>query len=129
MKGLKKSASDIKGYGQYRLPSGGVRLVYDLKDSVDLAIFAQDPFFSYSKSILGDISKYGCKILNLNTIPEATVGSEVTVFVRHTHKEVSLKDIDKWMALYGTLLTESRSKHNTHYSLCTSLISNTTYYN
>ena len=77
VKGLKKPNSDLTGFAQYRLPSGMIRLVYNLDRKVDLAVYIRDPFFSYCKSILGDISTYTCKVLNLNTIPVATIGSEV----------------------------------------------------
>jgi hypothetical protein len=106
--GLEKSPNDLVGFAQYRMPSGMVRLVYSLKNKVDLSDYIDDPFFTYSKSILGDISKYTCKVLSLHLIPKAIEGSEVTVFVRHTHREVPIADIDAWMALYGTLLPESR---------------------
>ncbi len=56
-----------------------IRLVYTLKEEVDLATYVQDPFFNYCKSILGDVSTYNCKILNLNTIPLAVAGSEVLI--------------------------------------------------
>jgi hypothetical protein len=62
----------------------------------------------FTKSILGDISKYNCKVLDLTTIPEAKAGDEVKVFVRFTHREVPLPQIDEWIALYGQLLCESR---------------------
>ncbi len=88
-----------------------VRLVYSLKNKVDLATYITDPFFTYSKSILGDINKYTCKVLSLHLIPRAIEGSEVTVFIRHTHREVSLADLNAWMAIYGTLLNEPRLKY------------------
>jgi hypothetical protein len=75
--GLKKPTNLLTGFSQYRLPSGLIRLVYTLKSTVDLAIFVKDPFFTYQKSILGDISTYTCKVLNLSLIPLASVGSEV----------------------------------------------------
>ena len=54
-----------------------VRLNYELKEPVDLAEYILDPFFSYVKTVLGDVSTYTCKVLHLNTIPQAKVGSEV----------------------------------------------------
>jgi hypothetical protein len=51
--GLKKSLDDVKGFAQYRLPSGMIRLIYTLKEAVNLADYILDPFFSYCKSILG----------------------------------------------------------------------------
>ena len=53
--GLKKPVAELKGIAQYRLPSGMIRLVYELRESVDLALFIRDPFFNYRKSILGII--------------------------------------------------------------------------
>ncbi len=64
----------------------------------------------YTKVILGDTSKYNCKVLDLTTIPEAKEGDEVKVFVRFTHREVPLAQIDEWIALYGQLTSESRYK-------------------
>ncbi len=75
--GLKKDPNDLKGIAQYRLPSGMVRLVYSLKEKVDLSLYIVDPFFSYCKSILGDVSTYTCKVLNLQSLIKATVGDEV----------------------------------------------------
>jgi len=77
VQGLKKPISDVSGYAQFRQPSGMVRLNYNLKEPVDLAEYVLDPFFSYVKSILGDVSTYTCKVLHLHTIPQATIGSEV----------------------------------------------------
>jgi hypothetical protein len=34
--------------------------------------------------------------------------TQVTVFIRHTHKEVSLEDLDSWVAINGTLLSPSK---------------------
>ena len=85
-----------------------VRIVYQLKSPVDLTKFAEDPFYNYCKTVLGDISTYTCKVLYLTAIKEVEVGSEVTIYVRHTHREVPKPDIDHWMALHGTLLNESR---------------------
>ncbi len=53
--------------------------MYNLKEKVDLCDFVDNPFFTYQKSILGDISTYACKILNLHTIPPADVGAEVNI--------------------------------------------------
>ncbi len=79
--GLKKDLSDLKGFAQYRLPSGMVRLVYSLKEKVDLSIYIVDPFFTYVKSILGDVSTYTCKVLNLQSLLQAVVGDEVRVYI------------------------------------------------
>ncbi len=75
--GLKKDPRDVLGFAQYRLPSGVIRLVYTLQEPVNLASYVQDPFFTYRKTILGDVTTYMCKVLNLHTIPAAVVGSEV----------------------------------------------------
>jgi hypothetical protein len=77
LSGLNKSAGDLTGFTQYRLPSGMVRLVYTLKEPVELATFICDPFFNFTKTIFGDVSTFTCKVLNLNTIPLAKAGSEV----------------------------------------------------
>ena len=73
-----------------------------------LVDFVDDPNFVFTKVVLGDISKYNCKVLDLTLIPEAKAGDEVKVFVRFTHREIPLAQIDEWMALYGQLTTESR---------------------
>ncbi len=85
--GLKKPLGDLKGFAQYRLPSGMVRLVYSLKERVNLAEYIVDPFFQYQKSILGDISTYTCKVLNLSTLQSAVVGDEV----RNSYTKLSFK--------------------------------------
>ncbi len=56
--GLKKSVGDLNGFAQYKQPSGVIRLVYKLKERVDLAVYISDPFFNYSKSILGITTIY-----------------------------------------------------------------------
>ncbi len=80
--GLKKESGDLLGIAQYRLPSGLIRLVYTLKEPVRLAEYIADPFFTYRKTILGDVNTYTCKVLHLHTIQQANVGSEVI----HVHK-------------------------------------------
>ncbi len=82
LSGLDRDAGGLKGFAQYRLPSGMIRLVYTLKEPTTLSAFVQEPFFNYTKSILGDVSTYTCKVLNLNTIPTATIGSEVISLTR-----------------------------------------------
>jgi len=62
----------------------------------------------FTKTVLGETSKYVCKVLDLTTIPEAKIGDEVKVFVRFTHREVPLAQIDEWLALYGQLTSDSR---------------------
>lgn len=46
-----------------------------------------------------------CDSKNLTLIPQATKGSEVTVFVKYF---VAKCQIDSWMSLYGTILEESK---------------------
>lgn len=70
--------------------------------------FVKDPFFNFVKETLGETSTYNCKVLDLSKIPLAKTGSEVTIFVRHTHREVSLKQLDEWINIYATLSSESR---------------------
>lgn len=70
-------------------------MIYNLVNEVSLENFVTDPI-------------YNCKILDLSKIPLAKVGSEVTVFVRYTHCEVTLDQIDEWIRIYGTLISESR---------------------
>ncbi len=70
--------------------------------------FVDDPNFIFTKTILGDTTRYNCKVLDLTSLPEAKIGTEVKVFVRFTHREVPLPQIDEWMALYGKLTTDSR---------------------
>jgi hypothetical protein len=70
--------------------------------------FVEDPNFIFTKVILGETTRYNCKVLDLTLIPEAKIGSEVKVFVRFTHREVPLSQIDEWMSLHGELKSESR---------------------
>ncbi len=127
-KGLEKDAKDITGFSQYKLPSGVIRIVYSIAHRVDLgktrhihlslvqfkqitsfvAEFVEDPHFIFVKTILGDTTRYNCKVLDLSSLPTAKPGSEVTVFVRYTHREIPLPQIDEWIGLYGNLITESR---------------------
>ena len=67
-----------------------------------------DPFFTHVRTVLGDSVTYACKVLDLNTIPQAEKGAEVTVYVKYTHNTVSLKQIDDWMRIYGELKSKSR---------------------
>ncbi len=72
--GLKKPKTELTGFAQYCLPSGMIRLVYTLIERIQLSEFVAKPFFTYCKSILGDVSTYTCKVLNLHTIPLAMIG-------------------------------------------------------
>ncbi len=47
--GLQKDPLELKGYFQNRLPSGVIRIVFNLKTPVTLATFVQASFFNYSK--------------------------------------------------------------------------------
>jgi hypothetical protein len=73
-----------------------------------LSDFVQDPYFSFEKKVKGDTATYNCKVLDLHTLPEAKAGDEVVIYVRYTHREVQLKQIDDWLSLYGELKTQSR---------------------
>jgi hypothetical protein len=81
---------------------------FRLKKSVKLSEFVEDPFFTHVKDVLGESVTYSCKVLDLSTIPEAKVGDVVLVFVKYTHNELTLDQIDSWMKLYGTLKSKSR---------------------
>jgi hypothetical protein len=70
--------------------------------------FVEDPNFVFTKIVLGETTRHNCKVLDLNQIPEAKIGSEVKVFVRFTHREVPLSQIDEWMSIYGQIASESR---------------------
>jgi hypothetical protein len=71
-------------------------------------MFVADPYFTHVKEILGDSVTYACKVLDLNALPVAKIGSIVTVFVKYTHNELSLAQIDEWMLIYGELKGKSR---------------------
>jgi hypothetical protein len=51
---------------------------------------------------------YSCKVLDMSLIPEAEIGSVVDVFVKYTHNELTLNQIDRWMKIYGELKSKSR---------------------
>jgi hypothetical protein len=127
--GLIKNPKEITGFSQYKLPSGVIRLVYSLEKKIDLGKpkpisqfvlnyisqilslavdFVDDPHFIFTKTVLGDTTRYNCKVLDLTSLPTAKIGSEVKVFVRFTHREIPLPQIDEWLSLYGQLTSESR---------------------
>jgi hypothetical protein len=81
---------------------------FRLKKPVRLAEFVTDPFFTHVKEVLGDSVTYSCKILDLSTIPVANIGDTVTVFVKYTHNELTLAQIDSWIKVYGSLKNKSR---------------------
>ncbi len=129
-KGFSKSPEEVEGFSQYKIPSGinykatkllkpiqtlffqswpgSIRVVYNLVNPVLLSDFVQDPYFSFEKKVKGDTATYNCKVLDLHTLPEAKAGDEVVIYVRYTHREVQLKQIDDWLSLYGELKTQSR---------------------
>ncbi len=140
--GLGKQTQLLTGFAQYKLPSGVIRLVYTLAEKVSLgttfqfaiwllfpktllnllAEFIEDPNFIFTKVVLGDTTRYNCKVLDLNSLPLAKPGDEVRVFVRFTHREVSLAHIDEWLSLYGQLTCESRYFHTHYFYLVSFLI-------
>ncbi len=81
---------------------------FSLKKPVKLSEFVTDPFFTHVKDVLGDSVTYSCKVLDLGSIPEAKVGDTVTVFVKYTHNELTLEQIDTWIKIYGSLKNKSR---------------------
>jgi len=87
---------------------GYSRFVYRLTQPQSLTAIVDDPFFNYVREFAAETVIYNCKVLDLTLIPQAVKGSEVKVFVKYTHGEVSKTQIDQWMELYGTLLEESR---------------------
>lgn len=87
---------------------GTTRINFRLKSKISLATFVGDPFFTHVKDVAGDSVNYSCKVLDLNTIPEAKIGSTVTVLVKYTHNELTLGQIDKWIEMYGSLKSKSR---------------------
>jgi len=79
-----------------------------LKTAVSLSTFVADPYFTHVKEVLGDSVTYACKILDLNLLPLAKIGSVVTVYVKYTHNELTLQQIDEWLKIYGKLKGKSR---------------------
>jgi hypothetical protein len=75
---------------------------------VYLSFFVADPFFNYVKDVSGESVTYSCKVLDLNKLPQAKIGSTVQVLVKYTHNELELDQIDKWIEMYGTLKSKSR---------------------
>ncbi len=67
-----------------------------------------DPFFTHVKDVLGESVNYSCKVLDMNTIPEAKIGDVVNVLVKYTHAELTLDQIDSWIRMYGQLKSKSR---------------------
>jgi len=120
-------------FDQHRLPSGALplilagslsfstfytcilgtgRVIYRLKKPIDLQQISVDPYSWFNKAIQGDIVTYTCKILDLNLLPTAKLGSEVTVSIRQTHAEVPKSIIDSWLKLYGTFVSDSRLEYH-----------------
>jgi hypothetical protein len=90
---------------------GTTRINYKLKRSVSLESFVQDPFFSHVRTVQDESVTYSCKVLDLNCLPEAKIDSVVLVFVKYTHNELSLKQIDEWMRIYGDIKIKSRLRN------------------
>ena len=84
------------------------RINFRLHDVIALGNFVTDPYFIHVKEILGDSVTYSCKVLDLNTLPVAEIGSTVVVYVKYTHSELTLSQIDDWMKIYGDLKNKSR---------------------
>ncbi len=83
-----------------------------MKRAVALDSFVQDPFFTHVRIIQDDSVTYSCKVLDLNYLPQAKIGSVVLVYVKYTHNELSLSQIDDWMKIYGDIKIKSRLQLN-----------------
>ncbi len=90
------------------LIKGTTRINFRLNIPVSLATFVHDPYFIHVKYALGESVTYSCKVLDMNKIPEAKLGSTVQVLVKYTHNELTLKQIDQWMSIYGEIKSKSR---------------------
>ncbi len=75
---------------------------------MSLARFVTDPYFTHTKEALGESVNYSCKVLDMNTIPQAKIGDTVNVLVKYTHSELTLAQIDSWITIYATLKSKSR---------------------
>jgi hypothetical protein len=126
--GFKKEKTLLKSFAAFRLPSGTksgpvspsirlktviltlgtTRINFRLNLSISLSTFVSDPYFTHVKYVSGESVTYSCKVLDMNTIPQAKIGSTVQVLVKYTHSELTLKQIDSWMSLYGELKSKSR---------------------
>ena len=105
--GLKKEKALLKGFSSFRNPSGSTRINFRLRAGVALGLFVTDPFFTHVKNVMDESVTYSCKILDMNTLPQADIGSTVLVHVKYTHTELTLDQIDDWMAIYGDLKNKS----------------------
>jgi hypothetical protein len=77
------------------------RINFRLKFVVSLASFVDDPYFMHVKVVMDESMTYSCKVLDMSSIPQAEIGSTVQVFVKYTHNELTLSQIDDWMRIYG----------------------------
>ncbi len=87
---------------------GTTRINFCLKRAVALDSFVQNPFFTHVRNVQDESVTYSCKVLDLTSLPQATIGSVVLVHVSYTHNELSLKQIDNWMKIYGDIKIKSR---------------------
>jgi len=83
-------------------------LIFRLTNPINLQDLVSDPFFTFSKTLPADIITYNCKVLDLNLLPIAAIGSEVIVRIKYTHGEVSKGQIDQWLSIFGHIIGESR---------------------
>ncbi len=67
-----------------------------------------DPFFTHVKNVLDESVTYSCKVLDMNTLPVAKLGSVTRVMVKYTHNELTTSQIDEWMEIYGEIKVKSR---------------------
>ncbi len=71
-------------------------------------MFVADPFFTHVKNVMDESVTYSCKVLDMNTLPEAKIGTTTRVMVKYTHNELTLSQIDEWMTIYGDIKSKSR---------------------
>jgi hypothetical protein len=71
-------------------------------------MFVADPFFTHVKNVMDESMTYSCKVLDMNSLPVAKLGSVIRVMVKYTHNELTLGQIDEWMSLYGDIKVKSR---------------------
>jgi len=79
------------------------RLIYRHKKPVDLQQLAIGPVFWFNKSSGPETGTFNCNILDFNLLAIASIGSDVTVTVTHTHTVVPKSVIDQWFLNLETL--------------------------
>jgi hypothetical protein len=102
---LRQSKADLEGFASIQIRGRALRINYRVKKAIVLSDVFKKPEFEWERVLFsGEIDIFTGKVIGLQSGPEVSIGSVVTVCVGRTALEFSDEQLSLWLSCFGKVI-------------------------